>query len=130
VISVIRILTHLFEENTTALIIDEPELSLHPLAQKRLIKLIAEYSQSRQIIISTHSPYFVSWDYITNGAVLNRVAKVDDTSSKVYSLKESANYASLISAPIRLRREGVQQLQIGFNNGERPWFQESQCDSR
>ncbi len=97
VISVIRILTHLFEESTTALIIDEPELSLHPLAQKRLIKLIAEYSQKRQIIISTHSPYFVNWEYLANGAILNRVAKTDDTSSKVHTLKDATNYASLIS---------------------------------
>jgi predicted ATPase len=97
VISVIRILTHLFEKNTTALIIDEPELSLHPLAQKRLIKLIAEYSQERQIIISTHSPYFVCWEYLANGAVLNRVAKTDDTSSRVHCLKDVTTYASLIN---------------------------------
>ena len=70
VISVIRILAHIFENKTHGLIIDEPELSLHPLAQKKLIKLIAEYAQNRQIILSTHSPYFVSWEYIKNGAVL------------------------------------------------------------
>ena len=34
VISVIRILAHLFEDRASGLIIDEPELSLHPLAQK------------------------------------------------------------------------------------------------
>lgn len=97
VISVIRILVHLFEKRACGLIIDEPELSLHPLAQKNLRKLIAEYSQERQIIISTHSPYFVDWKYIENGAKLNRVAKIGDTNSKIYTLKESGNYTGLIN---------------------------------
>jgi AAA15 family ATPase/GTPase len=34
VIAVIRILVHLFNKQSSALIIDEPELSLHPLTQK------------------------------------------------------------------------------------------------
>ena len=88
VISVIRILAHLFNEESAGLIIDEPELSLHPLAQKKLIKLIAEYAQHRQIIIATHSPYFISWDYIKNGATPNRIAKNGDTNSHIHTLKE------------------------------------------
>lgn len=97
VISIIRILAHLFEDRNTGLIIDEPELSLHPLAQKRLIKLIAEYAQKRQIIISTHSPYFVSWEYITNGAKLNRITKVGDTNSKIFTLDDPTKYSSLVN---------------------------------
>lgn len=97
VISVIRILAHLFEGRQTGLIIDEPELSLHPLAQKKLIKLIAKYSQTRQIIISTHSPYFVSWEYIKNGAILNRVSKTGDKSSKINTIKEFNKYSKLIN---------------------------------
>lgn len=97
VISIIRILAHLFEDRKTGLIIDEPELSLHPLAQKRLIKLIAEYAQKRQVIISTHSPYFVSWEYITNGAKLNRVTKVGDSNSKIFTLGDSSKYLGLVN---------------------------------
>ena len=97
VISIIRILAHLFEARDTGLIIDEPELSLHPLAQKRLIKLIAEYAEKRQIIISTHSPYFVSWEYIANGAKLNRVTKVGDTNSKIFTLGTPTKYSSLVN---------------------------------
>lgn len=97
VISVIRILAHLFEDSETALIIDEPELSLHPLAQKKLIQLIADYAQKRQIIISTHSPYFVSWEYIKNGAVLNRLVKSGDTNSKIFTIGEFEKYSKLVS---------------------------------
>lgn len=97
VISIIRILAHLFQDNTCGLIIDEPELSLHPLAQKQLIKLIAEYSQKRQIVISTHSPYFFSWEYIENGANLNRVSKINDTNSKINSIRNGQKYKKLVN---------------------------------
>ncbi len=97
VISILRILTHLFNKKNRPLVIDEPELSLHPLAQKRLHKLIAECSEKRQIIISTHSPYFISWDYIKNGAVLNKVTKHDDAKSEIHSMQESNTYENLVS---------------------------------
>lgn len=96
VTSVIRILAHLFEERSCGLIIDEPELSLHPLAQKKLIALIAKYAKERQIILSTHSPYFIKWEYIKNGAKLNRVAKTSNDSSKIHTLQSPTLYDSLI----------------------------------
>lgn len=97
VISAIRILAHLFEGRTSGLIIDEPELSLHPLSQKALIELIAEHAEHRQIIISTHSPYFVSWEYIKNGAVLNRVTKNSDTNSSIHSINNYEKYEKLVA---------------------------------
>ncbi len=40
------------------LFIDEPEICLHPQAQKKLIKALLELSKTQQIFITTHSPYF------------------------------------------------------------------------
>lgn len=40
--------------------IDEPEISLHPRAQKLLINALQEISKHQQIFISTHSPYVIS----------------------------------------------------------------------
>lgn len=57
------------------IVIDEPELSLHPAYQRRLAKLFAEYSKSRQIVYATHSPYFVDFQYLSNGAEIARVHK-------------------------------------------------------
>ena len=57
------------------IVIDEPELSLHPSLQRKLCNLLLEYSTDRQIIISTHSPYFVSWESLLNGGSLARVIK-------------------------------------------------------
>lgn len=39
----------------------------------------------------------VVWEYIKNGAKINRVHKEDDTNSKINSLKDYSNYSSLIN---------------------------------
>lgn len=96
VVSVIRILAHVFANRQTALIIDEPELSLHPLAQKKLYAILARHAAERQIIISTHSPYFISWDHISNGAKLNRITKFEDGKSEIHTLKEPTAYSGLL----------------------------------
>lgn len=67
------------------IVIDEPELSIHPGLQKKLLQLLIEYSKDRQIVISTHSPYFISWDAIVNGANIARVVK-EKNGSKIYQL--------------------------------------------
>ena len=98
VISVLRILAHLYGNKPQPLVIDEPELSLHPLAQKRLLEVIAEYAQRRQIILSTHSPYFVSWEYIKNGASLNKVTKHEDKKLEIHTLQPYENYEKLVGS--------------------------------
>jgi predicted ATP-dependent endonuclease of OLD family len=68
------------------IIIDEPELSLHPSLQRKLNQLLIEYAATRQIIISTHSPYFISWTSLNNGGQLARTQKAQDGSIKVNQL--------------------------------------------
>lgn len=44
--------------------IDEPEISLHPKAQIKLAKALNKISETQQIFLTTHSPYFfknLSW---------------------------------------------------------------------
>ncbi|MDN6865900.1 MULTISPECIES: ATP-dependent endonuclease [Pseudomonas] len=55
------------------IIIDEPELSLHPSLQKRLASLLYKYSRDRQIIIATHSPYFIDLKALSDHGYLARV---------------------------------------------------------
>ena len=98
VITVIRILLQLYAEKNNPIIIDEPELSLHPSAQRKLLKVLAEYSRTRQIVISTHSPYMINWDYLKGGAVVNRVVKKDDKYSEIFSLKSFDKYEGLINS--------------------------------
>lgn len=97
IISIIRTLAFLFKGSKRPLVIDEPELSLHPLAQKKLLKVIGEQAKNRQIIICTHSPYFVSWKYFENGASINKVVKHDDRKSEINTLNDYSTYSNLIS---------------------------------
>lgn len=97
IISIIKILSHLFENTGKPLVIDEPELSLHPLAQKKLSKLLGKFARTRQIIISTHSPYFIEWEFIKNGAKLNRVVKEGDKECKIYTLQAYSIYSALLN---------------------------------
>lgn len=84
--SIFTICAALFDaEPQMAIVIDEPELSVHPSLQKRLMTLFMEYAQTRQIIICTHSPYFINWTAIINGAQLVRIVK-EGTDSKCYCL--------------------------------------------
>lgn len=39
--------------------IDEPELSLHPAIIRRLVRAIVRLSAEKQIVVATHSPYFI-----------------------------------------------------------------------
>jgi hypothetical protein len=74
--SLLFILDSLYDSSSKSLIvIDEPELSLHPQYLKRLLGLIGRYSSNRQIVIFTHSPALVSWSFVANGAEIARVYK-------------------------------------------------------
>lgn len=76
-ISLLFIIDALYDSETGETIaIDEPELSLHPPIQRRLMQLFAEYAEDRQIVISTHSPYFVDWSSLFNGGRLARIHQV------------------------------------------------------
>lgn len=55
--------------------LDEPELSLHPQLVRRLKSILGEYAKDRQIVLCTHSPILVDWDYIADGARIARVVQ-------------------------------------------------------
>lgn len=69
----------------SVVVIDEPELSLHPSLQKKLASVVSEYAKDRQVVIATHSPYFVDWRWILNGAKVVRIIRKTDGTA-VYQL--------------------------------------------
>lgn len=71
------------------LVIDEPELSLHPQLQRNLLDVILEKSKESQIVYATHSPEMVSIDAILNGGTLARVVNLGD-GSKIYQLNDKS----------------------------------------
>lgn len=86
--SIFTICAALFDaDEKSVIVIDEPELSVHPALQKRLMSLLLEYSIKHQIIICTHSPYFISWKAIVDGADLVRVTK-EGINTKCYNISQ------------------------------------------
>lgn len=76
-------------EEGDIVLIDEPELSQHPSVQRRLCKFLLEKSKSNQVIIATHSPYFVETTAIQNGLEVARVVSTSRYGTKVFQLSES-----------------------------------------
>jgi predicted ATPase len=73
IISIFVIVAALFDSQPGNIIaIDEPELSLHPAIQRRLAEVISRFAADRQIVVSTHSSYFVTPDALRNGAKVIR----------------------------------------------------------
>ena len=87
-INIFNIIDALYDSTeNNVILIDEPEISLHPDLQRKLFKLLIEYSKDKQIIISTHSPYFVDWSLFSNKSKIIRLKKEKDT-IKLYELTE------------------------------------------
>lgn len=74
----------LSQDKRDFLLIEEPELHLHPEAQKQIFKLIRRISREKpQIFATTHSKEFIEESESSN------VEKVDrDVSSEIHSVKE------------------------------------------
>lgn len=81
IVSLLFIVDAIFEAKIDELIvIDEPELSLHPQLQGRLLKEILELTKKVQVVISTHSPNMISIESIINGGVVARIYEKDNSS--------------------------------------------------
>jgi energy-coupling factor transporter ATP-binding protein EcfA2 len=59
---ILFLLTAIIGESEKILLLDEPELHLHPTMQKRILNLLSEFGteDGNQIILITHSPYLIS----------------------------------------------------------------------
>ena len=76
------------QQEVSMLVLDEPEASLHPQAQKKLFGYIKVISRNVQVIMATHSPYMISWDIIPKGARIIRISSSDGEQAEVYELSK------------------------------------------
>jgi hypothetical protein len=83
----IQIITHLVRlRHSQVLILDEPEINLHPEKQDDLVRILRQYS-SGSIIIATHSVELmnnVHISHILNVKKTQRKPKLKDTSDRAY----------------------------------------------
>lgn len=87
-INIFNIIDALYDSaENNVILIDEPEISLHPDLQRKLFSLLVEYSKDKQIIVSTHSPYFVDWKLFSNKAKIIRLKK-EKSAIHLYELSE------------------------------------------
>ena len=101
ILSLFRICVHLIlSPSEEAILIDEPELSLHPNAQKELLKILSNKALNKQILICTHSPYFVDWNNFKNGSKIIRLNKHDDEKCKITFLDNEEKYSKFIGRNI------------------------------
>jgi hypothetical protein len=77
VLEILTIITNLLGYRDTVFVIEEPELHLHPQAQRALQTLILEASSRNQVFVITHSPIFVDAQRLEG---LTRVHIHEDTS--------------------------------------------------
>ena len=107
-INLFVILTSLYDAppNST-IIIDEPEIALHPDVQQRLMQRLIFHSKNKQIIISTHSPYFIDLNLLTNGAKIFRFCK-EDENTNIYTIQP----------------ENISQIHSLSNTIEQPYLQD------
>jgi len=61
------------------LFIDEPEICQHPKAQEKLLSALLEISKTKQVFVTTHSPYFLSTPYLKNCG-LHIFSKIENSS--------------------------------------------------
>lgn len=78
ILETLLLLTHLIAHWNKVLCVDHPELHLHPHAQRGL-GLFIEGSKESQVLIITHSPYFVNLN--KNSSILRFVQK--DAQTKI-----------------------------------------------
>jgi len=70
------------------ILIDEPELHLHPSLQESFVKLLLEFSKTAQIILTTHSPLLVK-QLLYNENVKAKVLSKNDHTVEVLPVEES-----------------------------------------
>ena len=108
------VLVNLIGSKNKVFVFEEPELHLHPSAQRSLSKLIYEHSNNNQIIIITHSPVFVDSKNITKNTIVrhfdgkNRISQISDgifdliEISKIYKELNGSNKELFFSRAVLL----------------------------
>ena len=71
-ITVIALITALYFEEKPLIIIEEPERNIHPFLISRVMDMLKEASEKKQIIVTTHNPEIVKYADLENILLISR----------------------------------------------------------
>lgn len=101
------------------IVLDEPEMNLHPKAQAQLIELLAMLVNSGiNVVITTHSPYIV--DHLINLMKAETTKKPKDTIADLFYLKNKEAFISRDKVSVYLFENG-KATDILENRGDINW---------
>ena len=69
--------------------IDEPEICLHPLGQKKLLESLLTISKKQQVFITTHSPFFLEGPTLHNATLI--ICKKNNDRNELIQYKKEKN---------------------------------------
>lgn len=75
-------------EKQLIVLIDEPELHLHPALQEKFVKILLEFSKMAQIILTTHSPLLIKQLFYNNRVKTNVLVKNATDEVTIFSVQE------------------------------------------
>jgi predicted ATP-dependent endonuclease of OLD family len=79
------ILFYLYQPTCKILLIDEPELHLHPSVIKKFLKILDENNLKTTILMTTHHPTFVQAKFLDK---IWRISRNEDGKTKIYKFKK------------------------------------------
>jgi hypothetical protein len=99
----LALLFHIITENSTLLLIEEPEVCIHHGLLSSILELIKSFSQRKQMIISTHSDYVL--DHVVPENVY-RVSRDPINGTAISHLTKSMTAKEFLALRNYLEREG------------------------
>lgn len=82
---VVEIVAQMLQSDITCLLVEEPELGLHPGMLAKLLHMMTSYALDRQIVVTTHSPQVVNWVAPSQLRIVER----RDSSTHISSIAEA-----------------------------------------
>lgn len=86
IIALFRLIASMHVGEYFIFVMEEPENSLHPKAQRQLLAVLQDISQESQVIVTTHSPVFLERSKFENNIILTRTIK-GNTVAKTFNVE-------------------------------------------
>ncbi len=71
-INLVSLILPLYFEDTSVVVIEEPERNIHPFLISKLVSMLKDASKNKQIIVSTHNPELIKHVGIENLILVSR----------------------------------------------------------